>query len=132
MAKGLDKHQHRASELSLFGKNLARRARSHCELCDQSGVKLNIFEVSPIVTEPDYDSCILICDTCHEQLMNPKRIDSDHWRCLNNAMWSETAIVQVQAIHMLRQLAPKFDWAADLNDIAYLEPEVEARIGLIE
>lgn len=132
MAKGLDKHNDRLNELNLFGKNLARRARSHCELCDESGVKLNIFEVSPIASEPDYDSCILLCDTCNEQLANPKRVDADHWRCLNKSMWSETPIVQVQAIHMLRQLAPKHDWAADLDEMAYLEPEVEARIGLIE
>ncbi len=129
MAKGLDKHQHRISQLSGFGKDLARRARSHCELCDASGVKLNIFEVAPIPAEPDYDTCILICDTCSEQLNYPKRIDPDHWRCLNKSMWSEVSIVQVAAIRMLRLLAVKHDWAADLNDMAYLEPEVEERIS---
>lgn len=129
MAKGLDKHQNRISELNAFGKDLARRARSHCELCDTSGVKLNIFEVAPILTTPDFDSCILICDTCSEQLNYPKRIDSDHWRCLNKSMWSEVAIVQVVAIRMLRLLEEKHEWAADLNEIAYLEPEVEERIN---
>ena len=73
--------------------------------------------------------CILICDTCSEQLNNPKRIDADHWRCLNKSMWSEVAIVQVTAIRMLRVLAEKHDWAEDLNEMAYLEPEVEERIN---
>jgi protein PhnA len=129
MAKGLDKHQHRIGQLNGFGKDLARRARSHCELCDVSGVKLNIFEVAPIPVEPDYDACILICDICSEQLNNPKRIDPDHWRCLNKSMWSEVSIVQVAAIRMIRLLAVNHDWAADLNDMAYLEPEVEKRIS---
>jgi len=129
MAKGLDKHQHRKDALNAFGKNLARRARSHCETCDASGVKLNIFEVAPVPTTPDYDDCILICDTCSEQLNNPKRIDADHWRCLNKSMWSEVAIVQVTAIRMLRLLAEKHEWAADLDEMAYLEPEVEERIN---
>ena len=128
MATRLDKHQHRISELNCFGKDLARRARSHCELCDASGVKLNIFEINPIPVEPDYDCCILICDTCAEQLVNPKRVDPDHWRCLNKSMWSEVAIVQVAAMRMLRQLAVKHGWAADLNEMAYLEPDVAARI----
>lgn len=129
MAKGLDKHQNRISELNVFGKDLARRARSHCELCDASGVKLNTFEVAPIQATPDFDDCILICDICTEQLNNPKRIDADHWRCLNKSMWSEVAIVQVTAMRMLRVLAEKHDWAEDLNEIAYLESEVEERIN---
>ena len=87
-------------------------------------MKLNTFEVSPVASEPDYDSCILVCDICNEQLANPKRVDPNHWRCLNKSMWSETAIVQAQAIHMLRQLAPNHDWAADLDEMAYLLHEI--------
>ena len=42
MAKGLLKHQERKSALSLLGKDLARRARSKCELCEASGVPLTL------------------------------------------------------------------------------------------
>ncbi len=30
--------------LSSFGKDLARRARSKCELCESAGVPLSVFE----------------------------------------------------------------------------------------
>ena len=109
----------------MFGKNLVRRSKSCCELCEESGVKLQVFEVAPVCDEPELESCIFICDTCHEQIENPKRIDAGHWRCLNNAVWSEVPAIQVASIRMLRLLAIKNDWAEDLLDQAFLDPEIE-------
>lgn len=125
MAKRLDKYKERQQKVSMFGKTLVRRSKSCCELCSESGVKLQVFEVPPTYEEPELDSCILICDTCREQLENPKRIDASHWRCLNNAVWSEIPAVQVASVRILRQLAQKYDWADDLLEQAFLDPEVE-------
>ena len=125
MAKGLDKHKARLDALSLFGKDLTRRAGSCCELCDASGTKLNIFEVPPVPSEPEFEHCIFICDTCSTQIDNPKRRDSDHWRCLNKSAWSQVLPVQVMAVHMLDQLQD-CEWAKDLREMLYLEPEVQA------
>lgn len=130
MAKGRDKHQERLQALSLFGKDLARRASSKCELCEAAGVKLQTVEVAPVPKQPDFDHCLLACDDCREQLLiaekSPKRIDSNHWRCLNTAVWSELPMVQVSAVLLLKQIANSGeDWAADLLEQCYLTPEVE-------
>ncbi len=124
MAKGLDQHRQRQSALSAFGKDLARRAKSRCELCDADGVKLVIHEVAPIPSDPDFDHCILVCETCKEQLDNPKRVDPNHWRCLNTSVWSEVPAVQVTAVRMLNSLGDQ-PWTADLHEQLYLPPEVE-------
>lgn len=131
MAKGRDKHQERRQALSLFGKDLTRRAGSQCELCEASGVKLVITEVPPVPKEPDFAHCLFTCESCSEQIDNPKRIDSNHWRCLNKAIWSELLPVQVTAILMLRRLE-KHDWAAELLDQAYITNEAQIWLDSIK
>ncbi len=126
MAKGLEKHQQRFSAVTQFGKDLARRCRSHCELCDASGVSLRIYEVEPVPTEPDFDHCIMICDQCESQLGPKAKLDATHWRhCLGKTMWSEVPPVKVTAVQLLRKLSANQEWAQDLIDELYLEPEVE-------
>lgn len=124
MAKGYDKNQERKSELSSFGKNLVRRSGSSCELCSSSGVTLGIYELTPVPSTPDYDRCIFICEDCREQLNNPKNIKADHWRCLNNTLWSETAVIQALSIRMLKKIAERHSWAEELLDQVYPDPEV--------
>ncbi len=125
MAKGRDKYQARMEVLSGFGKDLARRAGSCCELCDASGVKLVTHEVAPVPAEPDFDHCLLVCEICAEQLANPKRIQADHWRCLGKTIWSQIPVVQVVAVRMIRQLAEKYSWAQEMLEPLFLEPDVE-------
>ena len=79
MAKGREQHQARMSELNSFGKDLAKRCKSKCELCGAS-TSLSIFEVTP-VDEPDFDKCVMICETCREQLEDSKNIAVNHWYC---------------------------------------------------
>ena len=125
MSKGADKHQARLSELNSFGKDLARRSKSHCELCDQSGVKLNIHEVLPVPKEPDLEHCIFICEVCDEQLKHPKRIDINHWHCLHTSIWSEVPAVQVSATLMAKRIADKAPFAEELLDQVYLEEPIK-------
>ncbi|WP_426416331.1 phnA protein [Aestuariirhabdus sp. LZHN29] len=125
MAKGLDKHRARQDSLSWFGKDLARRASSCCELCEASGVKLVTHEVEPVPVEPEFERCILICEDCQQQLLNPKRVQADHWRLLGRAVWSTEPAVQVVAVRMARQLATRYDWAQEILDPLFLDPEVE-------
>lgn len=125
MAKGLDKNRERKSLLSSFGKNLVRRSGSSCELCNSKGTSLGIYEIPPVPKEPDYDRCLFICDDCRAQLGNISKIKADHWRCLNNTVWSEIAAIQALSIRMLRIIAPDHDWAEELLDQVYPDPEVE-------
>ena len=83
MVKRLRLLQERQAKLSLFGKELARRCKSKCEICETGSVKLGPFEVEPAPAEADLEVCIMICESCAEQIANPKRfIPGEHWRGL--------------------------------------------------
>lgn len=128
MAKGLEKHQERQRQLSLFGKDLTRRARSCCELCGTSGAKLSIYELAPVPQEPEFERCVFICDACSAQLANPKKMISDYWRFLKKAIWSEIPVVQVLAARILDYIGRKETWASDILEEAYLDEEVIERV----
>lgn len=132
MSKGAEKHQARQSELNDFGKDLARRSKSHCEVCDAHGVKLFIHEVPPIPKQPEFDSCIFICETCKEQIDKPKQTDINHWHCLHTSIWSEIKPVQVMSVLMAKRISNKADFAEELLDQVYLEEDVQDWIGRAE
>lgn len=101
-------------------KELQKRSNSKCELCG-AGDNLKVYEVPP-VTNSTIDNCIHICEACFEQIENPEKVDTNHWRCLNDSMWSETQAVQVMAWRMLNRLKSE-GWTQDLLDMLYLEEE---------
>jgi protein PhnA len=47
-------------------------------------------------------------------------MNANHWRCLNDSMWSEVAAVQVIAWRILQRLKSE-GWPQDLLDMLYLE-----------
>ena len=124
MSKGSEKHQARLSELTGFGKDLARRCKSHCEICGSHGVKLVIHEVPPVPKEADFEHCIFICEQCQEQIEKPKRLDINHWHCLHTCIWSEVPAVQVMSMLMAKRIADKADFAEELLDQIYLEEPI--------
>ena len=122
---GYEANQEHLNKLSLLGKPLARRSGRRCELCQASGVKLQPLEVPPIPKEPEFDRTLFLCETCITQINKPDKIEPARWRCLTNAIWSETQVVQVMAVRILRRLAKTEAWAAELLQDLYLEPETE-------
>ena len=126
MSAGFKGKFYRQNMLSRFAKDLVRRSRSHCELCGKNGVKLEAHEVTPLEKEPSVDACVFICEGCHRQVDDPRKIIPAHWRCLNNSLYSEVPAVQVIAYRLLRHVAGKGEhWAEQLMEHAYLEPEIE-------
>ncbi|SEC20285.1 phosphonoacetate hydrolase [Tenacibaculum sp. MAR_2009_124] len=101
-------------------QQLEERSGHQCELC-ASKKELSIYEVPPI-SAGGVDGSILICNTCVEQIKTPESVDSNHWRCLNDSMWSEFRAVKVVAWRMLHRLK-KEGWPQDLLDMMYLEGE---------
>ncbi len=79
------------------------------------------------------NTAILICETCNEQIENPEKVEPNHWRCLNESMWSTVPAVQVMAWRMLNRLKAE-GWPQDLLDMMYLEDETKewAKAGLAE
>ncbi|AOW20479.1 PhnA domain-containing protein [Urechidicola croceus] len=102
-------------------QDLEARSGTKCELCG-STANLNIYEVPPISTG-GVDGSLLGCETCINQINNPESMDSNHWRCLNDSMWSEFQAVQVVAWRMLSRLK-KEGWPQDLLDMMYLDDEL--------
>lgn len=128
MSKAKEKHAQRLEALSLLGKDLTRRSRAHCELCDAHGIKLAPYEVKPAQEAPDIEHTVFACEVCIGQLSKLKTLSSDHWRCLNTSVWSEVAPVQIIAIRILKHLAKNVEWAVDLYDQLYIAPEIAERI----
>lgn len=116
--------------MALF-EELLSRAHSKCELC--SGTQsLSLYEIPPI-KKVDASTSLILCQTCLEQIETPSTLDVNHWRCLNDSMWSEHTPVQVMAYRMLTLLQNE-GWARDLLEQLYLDESLVefARAGLPE
>lgn len=126
MARGKEEYAARMNVLSGFGKDLARRAKSRCELCSAAGEKLSVYEVPPERPVPEFERCVLLCSRCEEAFRDPRKFEGgDQWRCLGEAAWSALAPVQVLAVRLLQRLGTSEDWAREALDGLYLDEEVE-------
>lgn len=99
-------------------KELQARSESKCELCGATE-SLAVYQVPPD-SDGSVDQCLLACATCREQMEDPEKVDPNHWRCLNDSMWSQVPAVQVTAWRMLTRLRGE-GWPADLLDMLYLD-----------
>lgn len=97
---------------------LEERSGSKCELCGATD-HLSAYAVTP-VTHAGADGCILVCEICRTQIENPASVDANHWRCLNDSMWSQIPAVQVMAWRMLSRLSAE-GWPQELLDMLYLD-----------
>ncbi len=102
---------------------LHTRSESKCELCGATDA-LSVFPVPPS-SDDSVDQSVLLCDSCRSQIENPEQIDPNHWRCLNDSMWSQVPAVQVLAWRMLNRLRGE-GWPQDLLDMMYLDEETQA------
>lgn len=99
---------------------LHTRSESKCELCGATEA-LAAFSVPP-ASDDSLDQSALLCETCRTQLENPDQVDPNHWRCLNDSMWSQVPAVQVLAWRMLNRLRAE-GWPQDLLDMMYLDDD---------
>ncbi len=104
-------------------RELHKRSGSICELSGETE-NLKVYEV-PKSPKTGLDAHILISQTCLEQIENPSTIDPNHWRCLNDSMWSEVPAVQVMAWRMLNRLKSE-GWPQDLLEMLYLDEDTMA------
>lgn len=101
----------------------ALAARSpHCELCT-STEDLDAFAVAPKADDHS-DNCAYLCATCRTQISTGE-LNADHWRCLNDSMWSPTPAVQVLAARLLNTLSQTESWADNLKEMLYLDEELQ-------
>ena len=98
-------------------QQLHQRANAQCELCAADGAT-QVMAVPP-AEQASLDTSILLCSTCEQQIQQGV-YDENHWRCLNDSMWSQVPAVQVMAWRMLHRLRA-FSWPQDLLDMLYLD-----------
>lgn len=100
---------------------LLTRCGGKCELC-ASDVELSIYDLP---ASDGHENEIMICENCSSQIAAPDTMDMNHWRCLNDSMWSQVPAVQVMSYRMLKRLSSE-SWAQDLLDMLYLEEDLRA------
>jgi len=105
-------------------REVNKRAEGKCELCGHEE-HLSIYEVPKT---PEHiegaDTAFLACATCISQFDDEDSRDANHWRCLNDSMWSTVPGVQVMAWRMLHRLK-KEGWPQDLLDMMYLDEQMQ-------
>lgn len=99
---------------------LRQRSDNKCEFC-KSETNVALYEVPP-QDQSNGNNSILICSKCLAQIEKREELNSTHWNCLTEAMWSEVPGLQVVAWRMLNRLRNE-SWAADNLDMMYLDDE---------
>lgn len=102
--------------------DLQTRSGGQCELC-KNDQNLQEYTVSEAPTS--VDASAYLCATCVDQLTDLEQVDPNHWRVLNDSMWSEVAAVQVLSYRMLHHLIPE-GWTQALIEMMYLDEETLA------
>ncbi len=97
---------------------LRARGNNQCELC-KSENNLTVYDVPPHPEQRMEDS-LLVCEKCNLQLTKKEELDSKHWSCLNESMWSEVPAVLVVTWRMLNRLRDE-SWAADAIDQMFFD-----------
>ncbi len=102
---------------------LKKRSEGRCELCG-SEEGLSVFEVSTPATE---DKAAFLCVTCVEHINTTDSKEVNHWRCLNDSMWSAVPAVQVMSYRLLHRLSVNGEsWAQDQLEMLYLDDDMLA------
>lgn len=104
-------------------QTLQDRSNNTCELCTSTN-DLKQYTIPPSLNE-NVDNSVLVCSSCLNQIDGNTEMDVNHWRCLNDSMWSEFVAVQIMAWRMLQRLR-KEGWPKDLLDMMYLDDEALA------
>ncbi len=108
--------------MTTLSTELLERCESKCELCS-SKKELQTHIVSP-KTGNQLDEQVALCSVCKEELDKQEGWDANHWRCLNESIWSPFPPVQVIAYRMLKKLSDQ-NWAQDLMGMMYMEDETK-------
>lgn len=112
MSKGKQKHQARLDEIQFWGKDLARRAKRKCELCEKSG-ELRPYD-GDLDAEPSLATLVLACERCRA-LLGGRKDDERSLRFLETAIWNEEPMIAALAKRILATVDAA--WAREALDM---------------
>ena len=99
---------------------LKSRSFNSCELC-KTTENLKIYTLQPSRGINSSDS-IYACSFCISQIEDSSLISPNHWRCINDSMWSEFSAVKVISWRILNRIVSS-GWSQDLIDMMYLDDD---------
>ena len=108
---------------STIEREIRKRAEDTCELCGQADPdKISVYEVPDTPERIEgADIGLVACDKCQAEFDSEEK-DQNHWRCLNDSMWSTAPPVQVMAWRMLHRLK-SYGWSQDMLDMMYMDEQ---------
>ena len=106
--------------MATFDSVVIERSGNICEMCGAIH-DLRVMAVEPLDNR-GADEWIHICQSCGDQVEGKEELDEDHWRILNDSIWSPVPGVKIISWRILKRLTPTH-WAQDLLDMMYLEEE---------
>ncbi len=121
MATGRAKHVAYKAALSLLGKDLARRAKSKCELSGVPGSLVTV-DLNADAADPDLRSVVLVSDAVAEHIAGRRLDEPLHY--VNDAVWSPEPAIRLAACTILARIDEP--WARDALDNAKLMDSAEA------
>ena len=127
MSRGRQQYDARQSAIAGLGRQVSRRAKNRCELCEEH-TSLQVVEVEPVLEEPDIERAVMVCQRCAGLTAGARGPGPDPTtlRFLEGTVWSETLPVQLAAVRATRRLAGvDVPWATELLDGLYLDEATE-------
>jgi protein PhnA len=100
---------------------VAERSGTVCELCGSAETPA-AYSI-PYSGDRGSDGSMMLCQSCLSQLEGSAPVDVNHWRCLNESIWSSVPAVQVVSFRMLKQLTGE-SWAQQLLETVYREDSI--------
>ena len=106
-------------------KILQTRSGEKCELCTSTEC-LSVYAIPDSPQDiSEVDASILLCKQCLTLVIHPDNADTNHWRCLNDSMWTPEPAIQVMAWRTLNSIKVE-GWPQSLLEMLYLDDEVKA------
>lgn len=125
MAKGYQANRERLEEISLFGKEIGKRAGFKCEWCEGKN-DLRLWDYRPDAS-PEATSLALLCGRCREWA-DGRKADPVELRSIRNALWSDVpAVAEGAAMVLARCREP---WVREAIEESFIDDAVKA--GLLK
>jgi protein PhnA len=107
---------------------LTERSGGKCELCS---VQAHLFAFSVEPSNDDLDTSLYLCGTCIGQIEDQSSMDVNHWRCLNDSMWSQEPPVQVMALDFNKAVLKVGDNVTLAKDLVVKGANFTAKQGTV-
>lgn len=123
MAKGYQANKDRQEAVSLFGKEIGKRAGFKCEWCG-SKEDLRVWDHQP-EREPEPATLALLCGRCRD-LAGGRKPDLIELRSIRDALWSDIPAVAESAARVLASC--KEPWAREAIEESFIDEKVKTEL----